>query len=172
MTAPLGPGLDRPEFALTGALQAAPEQLNPLLLAFIGDAVCDLQVRLALLAGGHLGNRGLHEAAVDYVRASAQAAAVRRLWDRLTPDEQGIVRRARNARPGHMPRNADPGEYHLATGFEALLGYLFLSGRELRLKEILRLAGLTGEPSATDNTSDAAATADLPLTPDEDKPTQ
>lgn len=171
MSAPLGPGLDRPEFALTGALQAAPEQLNPLLLAFIGDAVCDLQVRLALLAGGHLGNRGLHEAAVDYVRASAQAAAVRRLWDRLTPDEQGIVRRARNARPGHIPRNADPGEYHLATGLEALLGYLFLSGREVRLKEILRLAGLTGDPTAADATMNAAAATGLPPAPDDAKTT-
>lgn len=159
MSVPLGRGLDRPEFTLTGPLRQTPELLNPLLLAFIGDAVWDLQVRLALLDGGHTGNRGLHEAAVQHVRAGAQAAAVRRAWAGLSEAEQGIVRRARNARPGHIPRNADPGEYHLATGFEALLGHLFLSGQETRLKEVLQQAGLTG---GTGGAGDADPTTAAP----------
>lgn len=139
---PLGPGLAGEELALNGQLHPAPHELNPLTLAFVGDAVCDLHIRLALVAGGHAQARGLHEAAVEYVRAGAQADALRRLDGLLSDVEQGIVRRARNAKPGHMPRNADPADYHQATAFEALIGYLFLAGQADRLKELLHLAGL------------------------------
>lgn len=142
---PLGAGLIGTELSLSGPLHPAPHELNPLVLAFVGDSVFDLHIRLALVAGGHPQARGLHEAAVEYVRAGAQAGALRRLEGSLSEIEQGIVRRARNARPGHMPRNADPAEYHLATAFEALIGYLFLAGQADRLKELLRLAGLTGD---------------------------
>lgn len=141
--APLGAGLTGAELTLSGPLHAAPQELNPLALAFIGDAVCDLHVRLALVAGEHPQARGLHEAAVAYVRAEAQAEALRRLDGQLTEAEQGIVRRARNARPGHPPRHADPAVYRQATAFEALIGYLFLAGQTARLKEVLCLAGLT-----------------------------
>jgi len=141
--APLGAGLTGAELTVSGPLHAAPQELNPLALAFIGDAVCDLHVRLALVAGEHPQARGLHEAAVAYVRAEAQAEALRRLDGQLTEAEQGIVRRARNARPGHPPRHVDPAVYRQATAFEALIGYLFLAGQTARLKEVLCLAGLT-----------------------------
>lgn len=144
--APLGAGLTGVELTLSGPLHAAAHQLSPLALAFVGDAVCDLHVRLALVAGEHPQARGLHEAAVAYVRADAQAEALRRLSGQLTDREQGIVRRARNARPGHSPRHADPAVYRQATAFEALIGYLFLAGETARLKEILRLAGLAATP--------------------------
>lgn len=145
---PLGVGLAGQALALGGALHPAAHELNPLVLAFVGDAVCDLHIRLALVSGGHPQARGLHEAAVEYVRAGAQAEALKRLDGLLSESEEGIVRRARNARPGHMPRNADPADYHLATAFEALIGYLFLAGQAGRLKELLGAAGLTGATGA------------------------
>lgn len=152
---PLGAGLAGDELTLAGPLHPSPQELNPLVLAFIGDAVFDLHIRLALVAGGHPQARGLHEAAVAYVRAGAQAGALRRLEGELTDTEQGIVRRARNARPGHMPRNADPAEYHQATAFEALVGYLFLTGQTDRLKELLRRSALGSADQTDRQPSDA-----------------
>ena len=83
--------------------------------------------------------KDLHRAAVAQVRASAQSEALGRVEGMLTEEEQGVVRRARNARQ-NPPKNADPGEYHRATAFEALLGFLYLMHREERLHEILAAA--------------------------------
>lgn len=110
-------------------------------LAYLGDTVYDLYVRRRLVvAGGRM--KDLHRAAVSQVRASAQSEALARIEDMLTDEEQGVVRRARNAKQT-PPRNADPGDYHRATAFEALLGFLFLMEREERLEEILIAANPT-----------------------------
>ena len=78
--------------------------------------------------------------ATKYVRASAQSYAYRAIEDMLTDDEKYIFRRGRNAHPATVPKNADVGDYRTATGFEALLGYLYLSGENERLCEIAQRA--------------------------------
>ena len=119
---------DLPHGQLPGSLE----------LAYLGDTIYDLYVRRRLvIAGGRM--KDLHRAAVSQVRASAQSEALARVEEMLTEEEQGVVRRARNVKQ-HPPRNADPADYHRATAFEALLGYLYLMGREERLQEILTTA--------------------------------
>ena len=107
-------------------------------LAYLGDTVYDLYVRRRLVInGGRM--KDLHRAAVSQVRASAQSQALTRIEEMLTEEEQGVVRRARNAKQ-NPPKNADPGDYHRATAFEALLGFLYLMDRQARLQEILTAA--------------------------------
>lgn len=107
-------------------------ELSPVLLAYIGDAVFELLVRTHVVANGNRKVRNIHLDTVQVVRAESQARVVRRLWDELTPEEQDVVRRGRNAK-STAPRHADPGDYHLSTGFEALLGHLYLKGEQERL---------------------------------------
>lgn len=120
-----------------------PEGINdvcfipPLVLAYIGDAVFELYVRTKLLGEGELKVSSLHHRAVEYVKAKGQADFLHRLEDMLTPEEKDIVRRGRNAKSVTVPKNAEVADYRLATGFEALIGYLFLKGETLRLSEIL-----------------------------------
>ena len=112
-----------------------PAQMNGLVLAFVGDGVWHAMVR-AWLARTRKGTvRTLHREAVGYVRASAQASALSMIQDKLTGEEADVVRRGRNAQ-GNAPRNVDVQTYRLATGFEALIGYLYLTGREERLNEL------------------------------------
>ena len=107
-------------------------------LAYLGDAIYDLYVRAALVAGGgHV--RQMHLQAVRQVCASAQAAAVERVEQRLTCAERDVARRARNAHQT-PPRNADAAEYHRATALEAVIGYLFVTGQTGRMEQILAIA--------------------------------
>ena len=107
-------------------------------LAYLGDTLYDLYVRERLVReGGRVDD--LHRAAVRYVRASAQSAALERIEPMLTEEEAGVVRRARNARQT-PPRNADIHDYHRATALEALLGALYLSGETQRLRELMEVA--------------------------------
>ncbi len=107
-------------------------------LAYLGDSLYDLYVREHLIAhGGRV--RALHRHAIALVCAHAQAEALGRVEEMLDEDEQGVVRRARNAKQS-PPRNADPGEYHRATALEALIGYLYVTGRRERMNEILTTA--------------------------------
>jgi len=99
-------------------------------LAFVGDAVYEVYVRAALAEKGHLPVSRLHKESVRYVRASAQAAAIKALLPALSEEDAAIVRRARNHKPKTMPKNADPALYKWATAFEALIGYYFLSGKK------------------------------------------
>ncbi|MCL1808293.1 MAG: ribonuclease III [Clostridiales bacterium] len=120
----------------------AGKQLNTTALAFIGDAVYELHVRERVLESGQANADRLHSMAVKYVKAEAQAKAVRSIIDELSEDEQDLVRRARNRKPATKPKNADPLTYKMATAFEALIGRLYLDGDEKRLEEILNLAFL------------------------------
>lgn len=113
-----------------------PELLPPLTLAYVGDAVYELYVRQHLLVSGKIRVKGLHEAAVSYVRAGAQAAVLREFLPGLSELEQEVVRRGRNAK-GQNPRRIDPAEYAMATAFEALVGYLHLAGHHQRLGALL-----------------------------------
>lgn len=115
-----------------------PKQLNGLALAYMGDAVLEVYVRNHLLAMGGVKPNRLHQEATRYVSAKAQAFIVRKLFDRFTEEEQDIVRRGRNAKSATIPKNADVVEYRYSTGFECLLGYLYLNGDQQRLDEIIR----------------------------------
>lgn len=114
----------------------AARMLSPLRLAYIGDAVHDLFVRTELVfLGGKAG--AMHKDAVRNVNAAAQAEALARIAGMLTEDEADIVRRGRNAHAHHnVPRRANPADYKQATGLEALLGFLYLTGRMERLCEL------------------------------------
>jgi ribonuclease-3 family protein len=112
--------------------------LNPLSLAFIGDAVYEVFIRTFLLTEGpDRSVHKLHMQSTDYVKAHAQSDIVHRILPTLTDEEQDIIRKGRNSKSGYVPKNADVVEYRIATGFEALIGFLYLSGRISRLMEIL-----------------------------------
>lgn len=111
-------------------------QLSPLTLAFMGDAVYDMLVRQMLICSANRPAKKLHESAVKSVRASAQAHAYEKILPFLSPEEQAILKRGRNAHVNHIPKNGNVKDYHYATAVEALFGYLYLSGRTERLSEL------------------------------------
>jgi ribonuclease-3 family protein len=82
----------------------------------------------------------LHKETVKYVKAKAQAESVKRIYDFLTEEEKDVVRRGRNVKSNTMPKGVEVQAYRYATGFEALLGYLYLAGEFERLKNILELS--------------------------------
>lgn len=118
-------------------LPKKPREMNPLLLAYIGDAVYELYVRYHLLARGIVRPDELQRSAVAYVSASAQAEAVRRTKEMLTEEERNILRRGRNAKSGSMPRRTSPADYRTSTGLEALVGYWYLTGQSERLHQMM-----------------------------------
>ncbi len=123
----------RPATAPSGTVSAAA-------LAYLGDAVLEAWVRERLVRSGISGSRELNAAALEYVTAPRQAAAMKRLLPLLEDDESAIFRRGRNLGHTSLPRRATAAEYRSATGLEALLGYLRLEGREARLNSLLELA--------------------------------
>ncbi len=108
----------------------------PLTLAYIGDTVMDLMIRTYFATSTHEVVSKLNNRAVGLVRASAQARLLGVMDPFLTDEEKDIVRRGRNAKSSTMPKNADVNDYRLATGLEALLGYLFVMGRTGRISEL------------------------------------
>lgn len=119
------------------------EDLNsysPLVLAYIGDAVYEMYVRTLIVSEGNAPVNKIHKKAVKFVKAKAQADMVHKLMDILEPDELDFVRRGRNAKSGNIPKNADVTEYRYATGFETLLGYLYMKKDYIRLQEILKIS--------------------------------
>ena len=113
-------------------------QLSPLQLAYIGDTVWELMVRQRLVFM-KLNVHHMHSICVDSVNAHAQSEALELIAGALTEKENEIVRRGRNAHTRHpVPRNQDPGDYGSATGFEALLGFLYVTGNDQRIIEICR----------------------------------
>lgn len=111
--------------------------MSPLIWAYVGDCVFELHIRTMLVNNTMLKPHMLHVNSIKYVKAEAQANALRYLDKFLTEDEQDIVRRGRNTQNHHMPKNASPEDYMKATAFEALIGYLYLTKQDKRLKEIL-----------------------------------
>ena len=118
---------------------------NSIALAFMGDAVYERFIRERILRSGKTGADKMHRAAVRYVKAAAQEVSLREMLDDLTEDEQVVVHRARNHKITSKPKNADPLTYKMATAFEALLGYLYLSGQSERLAELMERAAQTVE---------------------------
>lgn len=117
-----------------------PEELPALALAYVGDAVFELAVRSYLAGSGLVKVRRLHDEAVKYVSAGAQARILRSLEGKFTEEEAAVARRGRNARSAHTPRGANVLEYRLSTALESLVGYLYLKGDTVRLNEIMAMA--------------------------------
>lgn len=107
-------------------------------LAFLGDTVYDLYVRSRAVAGGGR-MKALHNQSARQVCAGAQSEALARIEGMLSEAEQGVVRRARNAKQS-PPKHADPAEYHRATALEALIGHLYLTGQIERLDQLMGAA--------------------------------
>lgn len=112
--------------------------MSPLVWAYVGDAVYELYIRSYLVSTTKLNPHKLHIAAINYVKAGAQARILEELMEELTDEEKEVVRRARNTENHHLPKNADVREYMYSTAFEGLIGYLYLTKQEERLEEILK----------------------------------
>ena len=113
--------------------------MKPLVWAYIGDNVYELFIRMNLVNTTNLDPHRLHVEGIKYVKAKAQAEILLKIEDKLTDEEKDIVRRGRNANAHHMPKNAEIMDYKYATAFEALIGYLYLTKQDERLKQILEM---------------------------------
>lgn len=111
--------------------------MNPLALAYLGDAVFEVLIRQFLLAGPNHKPNYLQRASVRYVSAKAQARGLESLLPLLTEEERDVLRRGRNAKSGTVPRNADVADYRYSTALECLIGYLYLKQRFDRLETIV-----------------------------------
>ena len=111
---------------------------SALALAHVGDAVYELLVRSMLASQGPAAVQDLHRKTVSYVRAEAQARTAKKLLPALNEEETAVYKRGRNSHVHGIPAHANPGEYHSATGLEALLGWLYLQGRTERILELFR----------------------------------
>ena len=118
---------------------------SPVTLAYIGVTVFDLFVRCRILEKGERPINEIHRDAIGVVSAMAQSRSIHNIEELLTEEEQRILKWGRNAKSGRVPKNADATDYRWATGFETLLGYLYLKGENERLEEILNLAYLNKE---------------------------
>ncbi len=119
--------------------------MNPLTWAYIGDAVYELYIRENLIENTDLKPNKLHIEAIKKVRAGAQSNILQKIEEKLNEDEKDIVRRTRNTKNHHLPKNSNVKEYMYATAFEGLIGYLYLTGKRERLNEILNYCIEEGE---------------------------
>ena len=114
-------------------------QMNALQLAYIGDTVWELIIRYNLIIK-KFNVHHMHIQCVSLVNAHSQSEILQYLMDKLTEPETEIVRRGRNAHTKHpVPKNQDPDDYARATGFESLLGYLYITGQNNRISELINL---------------------------------
>lgn len=120
--------------------QGCENNFSPLALAYIGDAVFEVFIRTLVLSRGNSPVHKMHKLSTSYVKAKAQSDAVHRIMDSLSQEERDIVRRGRNAKSGTIPKNADVTEYKHATGFESLIGYLYLKKDYGRLNQVLKMS--------------------------------
>lgn len=109
-------------------------------LAYLGDSVLEIRVRELLVERGLSKSAHLNDAALDFVRASAQAAAVKQILPLLDEEETRVFLRGRNSSHIHVPKSATVEDYRAATGMEVLFGYLHLAGRQSRIDELFRAA--------------------------------
>lgn len=115
-------------------------QMSPLIWAYIGDSVYEQYIRNYLVTNTKYKPHKLHMEATKFVKAAAQAKILQQLEVSLTEEEKEIVRRTRNTKNHHLPKNSNVQEYMYATAFEGLIGYLHLSKNKERLEEILNLS--------------------------------
>jgi len=143
----------------TGKNQAQdPAHIPALVLAYLGDVVYELYVRTYLVSNGSTKVDFLHRQAVGFVNAATQAEVLHAISDGLSEEETAVVKRGRNAKSGSQPKNISMSDYRHGTAFEALIGYLYLSGREDRIMEIFKtacnivLSGEKGDNTKGENT--------------------
>lgn len=117
-----------------------PREYSPLALAYIGDTVYDLFIRTKVLSKGNRHVTEMHKESVSFVKAHSQSVSAYAIENVLTEDEMRVLKWGRNAKSNTTPKNADVTEYRMATGFETLVGYLYLSGEDERLSYLLDLA--------------------------------
>lgn len=112
---------------------------SPLVLAYLGDAVYELAIRTLVVNEGNRQVNKMHRESASLVKAGTQMEFLLAIEDALTEEEKSVYRRGRNAKSVTMAKHATMKEYRMATGFEALIGYLYLQGRLERLAELLGL---------------------------------
>ena len=130
-------GLDLPEID--------PKTYSPLGLAYIGDAVYEIAVRTLVISEGNMSVNKYHKKSSSLVKASNQARVYDNIKARLTDEETAVYKRGRNAKSATAAKNASILEYRMATGIEALIGYLYLSGRMARAVELIKIGLDVGE---------------------------
>ena len=113
--------------------------MSPLTWAYVGDAVYELYIRTHLVNKTNLKPHKLHIEAIKYVKAQSQAQALKKIEVNLTEKEKEIVRRGRNTENHHVAKNSNVADYAQSTAFEALIGYLYLTKQDERLKEIFKM---------------------------------
>ena len=130
-------GLDLP--------QMDPKAYSPLGLAYIGDAVYEIAVRTLVISEGNMSVNKYHKKSSSLVKASAQAGVYDNIKEKLTDEEAAVYKRGRNAKSATAAKNASIVEYRMSTGVEALIGYLYLSGRTARALELIKIGLDVGE---------------------------
>lgn len=116
-----------------------PKELPSLTLAFVGDSVYDLLVREYLLTTGKRQVGALNKDKVSMVCCSAQTKALDKIKESLSEEEEAVFKRGRNVQVNSVPRNGSLKDYHTATGLEALFGYLYLSKKVERIRELFEI---------------------------------
>ncbi len=111
---------------------------SPSVLAYIGDTVFDLFVRAAVIGEGNVSVNKMHKKCASVVKASSQARIYEKIEPMLSEEEADVMRRGRNSHQKTMAKNASAGDYHKATGLEALIGYLYMTGRAERIFELMK----------------------------------
>ena len=118
-----------------------PSQLSPLVLAYIGDSIYDLVIKTWVIEQGNMQVNKLNKKTSSIVKAESQSAMIGAIEPMLSGHEEAVYKRGRNAKSYTSAKNASIGDYRRATGFEALMGYLYLSGQYERMMELVK-AGL------------------------------
>lgn len=113
---------------------------SPLVLAYIGDGVYEIIIRTILVRRGNTKPNILHKRASRLVKASAQSEMIEIIKDELTEEEMSVYKRGRNAKSPTMAKNSTMSDYRRATGFEALIGYLYLNGETKRMIDLIKKA--------------------------------
>lgn len=119
--------------------EADPASYSPLVLAYLGDAVYELAIRTLVVNEGNRQVNKMHKESASLVKAGTQMEFLLAIEDELTEEEKSVYRRGKNAKSVTMAKHATMKEYRTATGFEALIGYLYLQGRLERLAKLLGL---------------------------------
>ncbi len=126
-------------------------EYSPLTLAYIGDCIFDLIIKTIVISEGNAQVQKLHKKTSSLVQASSQSKMMRAMQDHLTEEEHGIYKRGRNAKSVSPAKNQSITDYRRATGFEALLGYLYLKKEYERILELVKI----GLDSLEDNHSES-----------------
>ena len=122
-----------------------PKSYSPLSLAYIGDAIYEIVIRTIVMSAGNMSVNKYHKKSSSLVKASAQAGVYDNIKEKLTDEEAAVYKRGRNAKSATAAKNASIVEYRMATGVEALIGYLYLSGRTARALELIKIGLDVGE---------------------------